>query len=167
MISLLFLLALKGYGPKANTKYKQCPKQNKQYFTMKKFEVQHPGDARGISIIIRIVAELNHKVEEPYLEVQIANGRIPFVRILDPLCRPGVLICPASFSQVVYGVQIPLSQTIPLGEYTLRVIFREGSERLACYESDLNVRDVDFEKMHLEDQERHGDDQIENEDYAE
>lgn len=141
-------------GAKPKTKYSTCPQQMKQYFSIKKFEVFHPADTRGVNIQLQIVAELNHKVEEPYVEIQVTSGRIPFLRLLDPLCRPGILICPASFSQLVYGAQIPIPSTMPHGDYTLRIIFREGNERLSCYEAPLVVKNVDIEQLTIDEQER-------------
>ncbi|EAY07120.1 hypothetical protein TVAG_342840 [Trichomonas vaginalis G3] len=147
---LLFLTAAEGGEQFVKTQYKQCPGQTKQYFQIKKFEIYHPLDTRGMNLVIQLIAELNHKVQEPYLEVQLINSRIPFQRLLDPLCRPGILICPASFSQVVYGVQIPVPPTLPVGNYNIRLIFRERNDRLACYEAPINVKDLDIEKLHRE-----------------
>jgi len=130
----------------ARVQYEKCPDQKNQHFIIKKFDVNHPGGSRGVTLSISIVAELNHKVQAPYIEGQIISDRIPVLRFHDTLCKPGVLICPASFSQLVYGNQIPIPSTIEPGEYKLRLIFREGKEKLSCYETPITIRGTKEEK---------------------
>ena len=126
------------------TTYTACKDQNVQFFAIKKFSAYHPFNTRGISIQITLVAELSQKVQEPYLEIQLANERIPLIRKKDLLCRPGILICPASFSQLVYGANIPIPTVIPLGNYKLRLIFKEGAKRLSCYETPITIKKVNL-----------------------
>lgn len=149
----LFLLNLFDGADPNRTKpvnFCQCPGQEHQYFSLKKFEIFHPKDTRGIPLVIRAIAELNHKVEDPKLEIQLVKGRIPYFRKIDDLCQPGILICPASFSQLVYGIQITISPIIPVGDYTLRLIFREKDKKLSCYESQMPIVDLDLERYQLE-----------------
>ena len=124
---------------KAN--YEKCPNQKSQHFIIKKFDLTHPGNARGVMLSISIIAELNHKVQAPYIEGQIINDRIPVLRFHDPLCRPGVLVCPASFSQLVYGNQIAIPSTLEPGDYKLRLLFREGKDILSCYETPITIKE--------------------------
>ncbi|EAY05636.1 hypothetical protein TVAG_216120 [Trichomonas vaginalis G3] len=147
MMFLFLIGTAKAFG---TSEFRQCPGQAKQYFQIKKFDVSTAIETRGMTFVLHLIAELNHKVQEPYLEIQLANGRIPYTRKIDQLCRPGILICPASFSQVVYAVLLPVPATIPIGDYTIRMIFREGSEKLGCYESTLKVNDIDIEQLHRE-----------------
>ena len=122
------------------TNYAACPGQKHQYFAIKKFQVFHPLSMRGTALQVTLIAELSQKVQEPYIEIQFLNQRIPLLRKKDRLCRPGILICPASFSQLVYGVVLPVPSDIPFGEYKLRIIFREGIQKLSCYEMPLSIK---------------------------
>jgi hypothetical protein len=146
MLFVFLLTFAKSYNPDDfNIKtYTACPDQNVQFFAIKKFNVYHPLNSRGLALQITLVAELSQKVQEPYLEIQILNQRIPLIRKKDILCRPGILICPASFSQLVYGVSVPIPNTIPLGEYKLRLIFKEGTKRLSCYETPISIKKLNL-----------------------
>ena len=120
--------------------YNSCPGQQQQYFSIKKIQLFHPFHSRGIAAQLTLVAELNQKVQEPYLEIQLTNQRIPLIRKRDNLCRPGILICPASFSQLIYGCSIPIPSTIPFGEYKLKLLFKEGQQSLSCYEIPISLK---------------------------
>ena len=145
MIFVSFLFALiesKKYS--ANdyvfSNYVACPGQRHQYFAIKKFQVYHPLSMRGTALQVTLIAELSQKVQEPFIEIQFANQRIPLLRKKDTLCRPGILICPASFSQLVYGAVLPIPSVVPYGEYKIRIIFREGLQKLSCYEMPITVK---------------------------
>lgn len=131
--------------------WKMCAKQHEQYFKIKKLEVAQPMDTKGVLIQIHLIAELNHKVQDPHLEIQLVKDRIPYLRYLDSLCKPGVLICPASFSQMVFGKQFPIPSTTPTGDYNMRFIFREKDQRISCYEIPYEVKYIDIEQKHLND----------------
>ena len=127
-----------------------CPEQEVQYFSIKKFQVYHPFFSHGLPMTITLVAELSQKVQEPYLEIQLLNHRIPLIRKKDLLCRPGILICPASFSQLVYGATVPIPTTIPYGDYQLRLVFKEGIEHISCYETKIHIKKLEIPEEPVE-----------------
>ena len=93
-----------------NKQFNKC--QENGIFIIKNIDLLNETIQKGYFNQISFYGEINDKVENPILEIQIINDRLPEIRFRDKLCRKGVLICPASFSQIVYGTQFAINQNL-------------------------------------------------------
>ena len=98
---------------------------------------------RGFMLTIAFDANLEGKVEKPFIEFQIIqkDNHIPIFRTHEHLCRPTILQCPASFSHFSYSTQFPLPSRAKPGNYILKLIFREKDKVYSCYEGEFQISD--------------------------
>lgn len=114
-------------------------------FTVTDLGIVHVNNSRGVSIYLDMSARLTQMVNKPYVEGRFGNDRIPVTRFTDTLCRPGVLTCPATFSTMNFGQQIAIPSTIEVGEYHLKLVFREDRgedyhDIIACYDIPIQIK---------------------------
>lgn len=110
--------------------------QASNVFDLSNFEIAHLNES-GVSVLsFSFAANLTSVVEHPYLEVQLLqkHNHIPAHRYKYPLCGPGRLKCPArQDSQLRFADHMPLDARIGSAAHALKLIFREGKTKLACY----------------------------------
>lgn len=138
MLSLLIAAAASVHQRKIDT----CQANN--VFNVKNFLMNYVENSRFSGISVSFSAELTSSVEKPYLEIQIVpeGERVPIIRYKDELCRPGLLVCPARFATMTYTTQFSMPSRAAAGEYLIKLIFREGNTKLACYTSPFHLADV-------------------------
>ena len=97
----------------------------------------------GSLISLKFKASLEGKIENPFLDIQLYKKgyHIPIIRFHDDLCRPTILQCPATFSNINYINQITLPSHAEPGAYQLLLIFREGTKILACFETLFRINE--------------------------
>ena len=106
------------------------------------FRISGTYDFPGSLITITFQASLLGKVENPFLDIQfISEGNyIPIARFRHDLCKANILQCPASFSNMNYAKQISLPSHANPGKYTLKLLFREGDNILACFSTLIEIK---------------------------
>ena len=113
--------------------------QSKNVFTIEEFEIKRVSGA-GVSVLsLSFQAMLTSAVEKPYLEIQLLyrNGTIPKWRYKCDLCGSRMLNCPS-----VQGFHLQFDDQLPLANIsadTIKLIFREGKTKLACYSAPCDV----------------------------
>lgn len=123
-------------------KIETCQANN--IFTIKNFVMNYVENSRFSGVSVSFTAELTSAVEKPYLEIRIVpvDERIPVIRYKDQLCRPNLLVCPARFATMTYTTQFSMPSRASGGDYVVKLIFKEGKNTLACYESPFHLDKV-------------------------
>ena len=115
--------------------------QASNVFDLFSFELTHLNES-GLSVLsLSFTANLTSVVEHPYLEVQLLekHNHIPAHRYKYPLCGSRRLKCPArQDSQLRFADHMPLVEPLGSDAHALKLIFREGKTKLACYSVSLS-----------------------------
>jgi len=105
-------------------------------FKLSDLEVRCVNRSQARITEIAFRAHLTAAVRLPYLEGRATReaARIPAIQYRKELCRRGVLRCPGTPARLTYAGQFAVPSALPGGAHALRLIFREGCTKLACFE---------------------------------